>query len=542
MTTSTRSVPADGTGPPPVGRPTNLCVVLLDSLNRHHLGCYGGTEFDTPNLDRFAADHAVRFTRHVTGSLPCMPARHDILCGALDFLWRPWGSIEVWEEPVTRVLTEAGVTAYLATDHPHLFETGGENYHVDFSGWEYVRGHEGDLWRTHHDPSWIGAPAMPARPAGWFWSRLGRAEHAFERGYDRSRTFFRAEEDYPGPRTMRAAARFLEEATPHHRRWFCFVDEFDPHEPFDTPPPWAGRYQDGPWDGEWIIWPPYTEGGVSRGLLEPDEARHIRANYGAKLSMIDHWFGRILDAFDRRGLWDDTALVVCTDHGHYLGDTRGGHDIWGKPAVPQFEPLGHTPLLVSWPGVDGGGTCDALTTNVDLFATIVDVFDAEVGHPTHGRSLVPLLTGEADRVREWAIGGVWGNWVQVTDGRRKYARGAVEDNFPLAMWSNRWSTMPTHLPGFRGLPPPDRRATLATMPGTEVPCLRQPFAPGDPLPFWGAGRRHVDDHHLYDLELDPDEAENRAGEAVEEEMAELLRTALDELEAPPEQYTRLGLA
>ena len=83
-------------------RPTNVCVVLLDSLNRHMLGCYGGDEFATPNLDRFAREQATRFTRHVTGSLPCMPARHDILVGALDFLWKPWGSIELWEQPVTR--------------------------------------------------------------------------------------------------------------------------------------------------------------------------------------------------------------------------------------------------------------------------------------------------------------------------------------------------------------------------------------------------------------------------------------------------------
>ncbi len=536
----TADVPATGASAPD-GRPANLCVVLLDSLVRHHLGCYGGDEFATPNLDRFAAERAVRFTRHVTGSLPCMPARHDILCGALDFLWRPWGSIEVWEQPVTRVLGEAGITSYLATDHPHLFETGGENYHVDFTGWEYVRGHESDPWRTHRDPSWVGSPAMPARRGGWFWSR-GTGTPDFERAYDRSRTFFRAEDDYPGPRTMTAAASFLTHATPHHRRWFCFVDEFDPHEPFDTPPPWAGLYHDRSWDGDWIIWPPYTEGGVSRGVITDHEARHIRANYGAKLSMIDHWFGLILDAFDQRGLWDDTALVVCTDHGHYLGDVRGGHDIWGKPTVPQFEPLGHTPLLVAWPGVTGGTTCDALTTNVDIFATIVDVFDAPVAHRTHGRSLVPLLTGAVDSIREWALGGVWGNWVQVTDGHRKYARGAVGSNFPLALWSNRWSTMPTHLPGFVELPPPDSRAELATMPGTDVPCLRQPYAPGDRLPFWGAGTRHVDDHHLYDLDLDPDETENRAAERGAGEMVELLRTALDELDAPPEQYERLGLA
>ncbi|MEZ5166996.1 MAG: sulfatase-like hydrolase/transferase [Acidimicrobiales bacterium] len=178
--------------------PTNVCVILLDSLNRHLLGAYGGAEFATPNLDRFAAQHATRFTRHVTGSLPCMPARHDILCGALDFLWKPWGSIELWEQPITRVLAHQGVTSYLVTDHPHLFETGGENYHTDFSGWDYVRGHEGDLWRTYADPTWVGTPALPARTAGWFYEKA----HGFstgERGYDRSRTFFREEADYPGP-------------------------------------------------------------------------------------------------------------------------------------------------------------------------------------------------------------------------------------------------------------------------------------------------------------------------------------------------------
>ena len=39
-----------------------------------------------------------------------------------------------------------------------LFETGGENYHVDFTAWDYQRGHEGDAWKTRADPSWAGAP------------------------------------------------------------------------------------------------------------------------------------------------------------------------------------------------------------------------------------------------------------------------------------------------------------------------------------------------------------------------------------------------
>ncbi|MFL6205020.1 MAG: sulfatase-like hydrolase/transferase, partial [Acidimicrobiales bacterium] len=179
-------------------QPRDVVVVLLDSLNRHLIGAYGGREFDTPNLDRLAA-RSVRFTNHHTGSLPCMPARHDLLVGALDFPWRPWGSIEVWEDAITTLLRhKEGVSTFLASDHPHLFETGGENYHTDFGAWDYLRGHEDDPWRTRPDPTWIGAPALPARKPPW------------ERGYDVSRTWFKDEADFPGPKTMTAAAAWLD--------------------------------------------------------------------------------------------------------------------------------------------------------------------------------------------------------------------------------------------------------------------------------------------------------------------------------------------
>ena len=259
-------------------------MILLDSLCRHLLGAYGSTEFATPNLDRFAAG-ALRFDRHYAGSLPCMPARHDLLVGSLDFLWRPWGSIEVWEEPLTASLRAAGVTTMLVTDHPHLFETGGENYHCEFSAWEYERGHEGDPWRTRPDPSWAGAPDFGR---GWM-------------PYDNSRGHFRDEADFPGPRTLSAAARWLDRDAPHHERFLLFVDEFDPHEPFDTPEPYASMYDDG-WQGAHLIWPPYVVGAFAKGILDERQARQVRACYGAKLTMIDAWFGRVLDALDRNGL------------------------------------------------------------------------------------------------------------------------------------------------------------------------------------------------------------------------------------------------
>ena len=87
-------------------------------------------------------------------------------------------------------------------------------------------------------------------------------------------------------------------------------------------------------------------------MITERQARQLRASYGAKLTMIDHWFGKLLDVLDRTSLWESTAVFVCTDHGHYLGE----RDAFGKPALPPFEPLGHIPLLVAWPGV-APGTC-----------------------------------------------------------------------------------------------------------------------------------------------------------------------------------------
>ena len=164
--------------------------------------------------------------------------------------------------------------------------------------------------------------------------------------------------------------------------------------------------------------------------------------------MIDHWFGRLLEALERNGLTESTTVIVCTDHGHYLGDrrvldpARESTDIWGKPGVPVFEPMGHIPLLVRMPGV-AAGECDALTTSVDLCATIADLFDVQLRQRTSGRSLLPLVRGEVAQVREWALTGVWGREVHLVDAEMKYARGPVGDNVPLSMWSNRWSTMPT---------------------------------------------------------------------------------------------------
>jgi hypothetical protein len=78
------------------------------------------------------------------------------------------------------------------------------------------------------------------------------------------------------------------------------------------------------------------------------------------------------------------------------------------------------------------------------------------------------------------------------------------------------------------------------MPGTRVPVIRQPFQPGDLLPFWAYGRFAGD--HLYRVDLDPAEDENLAAAPLAREATDLMRQALLALEAPADQLARMGLA
>ena len=316
------------------------------------------------------------------------------------------------------------------------------------------------------------------------------------------------------------------------------IDEFDPHEPFDTPEPWASQYRQDDND-PWLIWPPYVVNGVSDGFLTEQEGRVLRSAYGSKLSMIDHWLGKVLDALDATNGWDDTAVILCTDHGHYLGDLDVyGRDVWGKPGLPVYKPLGHIPMLVSWPGI-APSTNDALTTSTDIHATIAEIFGTTIKHTAHGSSLVPLLNGTSTEVREWLLTGVWGREVQLVTNEWRYTRGPQGINMPQTMWSNRWSTMPIgSMPDFK-MPMPDSRAVLDYMPGSTVPVIRQPFREGDMLPFWGYAKQY--ETMMFHRGEDPDETVNRIDDSIAKDAEELLRVALHQVNAPSEQFERLSL-
>ena len=350
------------------------------------------------------------------------------------------------------------------------------------------------MWRTYPDPTWLGdTHAVPRVRGGLVLRALARRRgRHLDRGYDRSRTFFRAEDDFPGPQIMRVAADWLRRRERRTTTAGCCSSTSSTRTSRSTrPQPWLGRYDDEPWDDELLIWPPYADGAIVEGAAHRARGSSHPGQLRRKLSMIDHWFGQVLDALDAAGpvglhRASSSAPTTATTSVRSAADATCG----ASPACRSSSRSDTRRCSCTGRARPGGDTIDALTTNVDLLrhdrptCSRCSLRTA----PTACRSCrsspaSPPRCASGPSVASTATGCRSPTATTSTPGR------PAGDGFPLSMWSNRWSTMPVHGLTFPLLPLPDDRAELDRMPGSTIPVIRQPFEAGDLLPFW-VGRPH----------------------------------------------------
>ncbi|MBU8540967.1 sulfatase [Falsiroseomonas tokyonensis] len=498
--------------------------VLFDSLNRHMLGCYGGTRVPTPNFDRLAA-RSVRFDNHHVGSLPCMPARRDMLTGRLSFLHRSWGPLEPFDDAFPEILAKtAGTYSHLVTDHFHYWEDGGATYHTRYDSHEFIRGQEGDAWKAMVQPHWDRLREMVHAKQFSSARRDKRANDII------NRQFIREEKDFPSAQCMAAGLDFLARNAGADN-WLLQIETFDPHEPFHAP----ARFREAfPTDyrGPVLDWPRY-------GRVDelPEECEELRANYYATVAHCDELLGRLLEVFDARDLWKDTALVVTTDHGFLLGE----HDFWAKNRMNLYREVEHIPLLVHDPRAPAsqGESCAALTQTMDLAATFLDLFDVP---PTPAMEGIPLrVTRAGGQRRDALLFGYFGGAVNVTDGRFTYHR------FPPDLRRQeiyQYTLMPTHIMmPFTVEELADIRIAgpLPFTKGAKV--MQVPVIARSPMfDRYGPGALLEDETRLYDLAADPGQARPLRDAATEARLVALMRGLMAANNAPPEAFIRLQLA
>lgn len=492
----------------------NVILILIDSLNRGDLEAYGANEVRTPNLKGFA-ERGRRFDNHFVGSLPCMPARREIFSGFKELMWRPWGPLEPADRRLPRILEAAGYTTAIVTDHYHYWEEPGNGHIQCFQGAELVRGHELDFW----------APPVPEADELPAWVRnVERWRPGAGRQYYANVREFQAEEDFFPAKVMRGAGDWLREHA-GAQPFFLQVESFDVHEPFHAPEPYASMYGDGSQRDRFTLWPPYqdpTRLAEFMRTTSEEELAFIRSQYAGKLTMVDRWFGELLRTLDELALWEDTAVIVTTDHGHDLGQ-RG---VFGKQ-YPHYDSHANIPLLAWHPRQEGEGSTDALTSTVDLFSTVLEVAGVDPPQGTHSHSFLPVLTGERTTHRDVTLYGTFGQGACITDGEWTLIK-SPEADAPLFFYS-------TLL--FQSLLD-DRLAEPVALdrfiPGMSYPQLKVPIR-SHPL---------TSTDFLFHRRRDPDQERNLWEEEPDQRrrMLELLRKTIASEGAPEEQFVRLGLS
>ena len=373
----------------------NILWITTDQQRADTIHALGNRQIRTPNLNRLCAE-GTAFTRAYCQSPICTPSRTSFLTGLYpstvhgNINGNARCDLPEGARLITRRLADAGYRCGLS-GKLHLASpwNGEEERAADgFEEFHYSHSPTQPFDRSNQYVAWLEDQGLLDRV-------LDREHH------DRNlRSGVRYREDVPFEfhQTTWCFDRALSFLQRHVGDQWCFcVNCFDPHGPFDPPRTYRDRYpssdmplpifrESDPLVHERLATHVFRSPCVEPG---PRERSQIAAYY-AMIELIDENVGRLLDALEASGQREDTLVIFTSDHGEMLGD----HGLRSK-GCRFYEGLVRVPLILSWPGqVQQGLASDALVELTDIAPTLAEAAGVDPGW-TQGKSLLPILTGEA---------------------------------------------------------------------------------------------------------------------------------------------------
>ncbi|RWQ24064.1 alkaline phosphatase family protein [Mesorhizobium sp.] len=426
-------------------RRPNILLITCDQWRGDCLSAAGHPVVQTPNADALAAE-GVLFKRHYGGAAPCSPARACLYTGLYQMNNRVCRNGTPLDARHGNIALSARALGY----DPTLF--GYTDVSLDprllAPGDPRLQSYEGVL------PGFTVRQLLPEHQKQWLsWLELQGVD-ASAGSSDIHRpladgvagTISNAPPVYSGQQTPAAFltgefTRWLgeqEDATP----WFAHLSFISPHPPFIVPEPYNTMYDpaDGPafrraasWHEEAENHPylAYDLGRQKQIKFRPDargkvhdwsedDFRRIRAIYYGMISEVDAQLGRVWKGVKAAGAWDDTIIVLTSDHAEMMGD----HFMLGKGGY--FDGSYHIPLIIRDPrqGKATGGSVDSFTEAVDILPTFLDLVGEEPAPHLDGASLKPFLGGETPAA--WRDAAHW------EFDFRSIASGEAESHFGIA--------------------------------------------------------------------------------------------------------------
>ena len=395
----------------------NIIVIVADSLRTDHLGSYGAS-VRTPNIDTLAGDAAV-FEQAYSENLTTVPCRAAWWTGKYLFAQRGWQPFDHDDILLAELLSSRGYASALITDNYQLRRPS-YNFSRGFDTSSFIRGQEYDPWVVHDSPD---------VDIKQFHRLRGDGSDAVWKPrfiqYLKNATRFGTEADHCLVRTITEAERWLEQIIETQKdRLFLWVDSFSPHEPWDPPSPFREMYDPG-YTGKTLIDP---VPGPVEGYMTGPELNHTKCLYAGTVSFVDKWIGVLLNCLRRTGIYDNSLIMLTSDHGAPLGE----HGYIRKAAPNCYDELVHIPWIIRHPGGLGrGARIPGFVQPPDLMPTILDAVDIDSentggGWPNFeqrgtkldltGKSLIPSLSETGDSPRDFAVSAYHGKqWAIRTD-------------------------------------------------------------------------------------------------------------------------------
>lgn len=389
----------------------NILLLMTDQQRWDAMGC-SGNWVQTPNLDRIASE-GVQFTNCVTTSPVCIPTRLSLATGLYPHNTHVWNNMNHQMPAETPTWMQAVRDA---------------GYRTSLFGKTHLHPHGGDLREREDlmnaygldDVNEIGGPRASANvlshmTAEWEAKGLWDGYRADYRERFSTKPYLVRPstlglENYADVYVGQQAKQYLQNYD-REEPWCCWVSFGGPHEPWDTPEPYASMYDPEQMPPS-VPRPPTGErpqGHLDRLMgrmnptFEPGEIGRLRANYAGNVTLIDTQIGEILDTIAARGELENTIIVHTSDHGEMNGDyglIYKGNFLNGAVRIP---------LLVRTPdSTNAGSICESPVEWIDIGPTLVETAGGKLAHRHFGKSLCPVLTNPEVTHRDFAISEIQG--------------------------------------------------------------------------------------------------------------------------------------
>jgi arylsulfatase A-like enzyme len=401
-----------------VQEPPNIIFFFTDDQAYDTQKDYGNPNVITPNLDKLANEGMV-FLRHYNTTAICMASRANVMTGQYEY-----------KTGCNFSHGHLG-TKQWSTSYPVLLRQAG--YRVGFAGKfgfsisdsAKAFGEEGEVARHDFD-FWGGGPGQTSYVTA------------------QNKSMARYAEKYPHSTRAYGAASidFIRESVKEEKPFCMSVFYKAPHRPVQPDPMFDDIYKDtefrklpnyGREAGAHLA--PHSRMGrqykrfVEWGYAGEESYQNALRRYNQLIYGVDYSIGMILEELEKLDIENNTVIIFSSDNGYF----NGSHGLGCK--VLPYEEGARVPLIIADPRTPKGGQnkkTKALTGNVDIAATILDLSGIEIPPVYDGTSLLPLLSEPETQVREsLPIIQVWGpeatQCLTVMDKQYKYVYWYFED-------------------------------------------------------------------------------------------------------------------